>query len=601
MPDSSTKLREDVVRFQSVFYEASTYVAPHFEMGIQLYELFRGKRPWQLESTATKMMVNLAYSMVLDRLPKLKKNIFSGEDFVSLEAKTPEDEPGVDPAQAWLRSVLKDADQINILATIDPTILSALITGTGYRMPFARKNSKGKWFVSSRDVDFFQIIPAPVGGDINPPDPTDDDALPYFFHLDWMTDTQIKALSAFPGYQKDEAEKLFKMGEETEGGLNTVYQERFRVLGGVNYGDTKNSWRTQYNSDAGPEVKGKRRRVANWYSRVDNSWKIIAQDNFCIYDGPLPMGDRILPLVKYSITNDLNNFFGIGALEMVQDIIVAYLLTKNYRLDHLSRVIFPAKWIREELFAGHTDSDFYDKPFSVYHIPSALRNVGIHDLFYYDRAPEISPQIFIEDKDFREILEMTGGSPNMADKMSGSNTASSTATGALSFVNQVSGRIDSESMLLEFGGLSQEARLLLMLGEKYFNEDQFVRDSKAPNGTGWRSIDSAYVGDRYVVKTNGTKSSSDEQAKFNKILAMWPLLNGNPLVDQHEMISKMVESSGVSNFKEILNAPGTQGPQGGAGGEAGAEPGGMASIANARNAPRSVAGATTKKPVGQPL
>ena len=82
MPVSSEKLNTEVVRFQQLFDEAATYCAPHFELGIQLYELSRGKKPWQLDATSAKMMVNIAFAMIYDRLPKLKKNVFGGEDFV---------------------------------------------------------------------------------------------------------------------------------------------------------------------------------------------------------------------------------------------------------------------------------------------------------------------------------------------------------------------------------------------------------------------------------------------------------------------------------------------------------------------------------------
>lgn len=89
----------------------------------------------------------------------------------------------------------RDESQLNILAEIEPTLQSATVTGTGYRMPFARKTKDGRWQISERDIDFFQILPAPVGGRINPQDTTSDDCLPYFFYVDWMTDDQIKALS----------------------------------------------------------------------------------------------------------------------------------------------------------------------------------------------------------------------------------------------------------------------------------------------------------------------------------------------------------------------------------------------------------------------
>jgi hypothetical protein len=595
MPVPSTQLLSDVVLFQNLFQDAATFCTPYFDAAIAYYNLFRGKRPWQLDATSSQVMVNKAFAMIEDRLPKLKKNVFAGEDFVSLEAQTPLDEVGVDDAQAWLRALLKDEDKINILYDIDSTFLSALVCGTGYRMPFARKNKQGKWYVGSRNIDYFQILPAPVGGKINPQDPDDDDALPYFFHVDWMDDDQLKALSKFEGFQKDEAEKLFKTAVQNEAHIGYEYEEKFRVIGGVSYGDRKNDWRSQFISATGGKEKGCKRRVVHWHSRIDNCWRIIVQDNFMIFKGPLPLGDKMLSLSKYSITNDFDNWMGIGAIEMVQDIIVAYLLNRNYRLDHIGRVMFPAKWIREQMFAGHSDSDFYDKPYSIYHVPASLQNVRLQDLFYYDRAPEVSPQTFMEDREFVELMEVIGGSPDMAKNMTGSNTASSTATGALSFINQVSGRIDAESMLLEFGGLCQEARQLLILGDKYINDEEFVRDARSPNGMGWRKIDSAYLGDKYVVRSNGTKSSADQAQKFQRLMSLYPLWNASPLIDQVALNTELAESAGISNLKEIISPPSLEN-QSGAPMGAPVEQGGLAAPQNLQNRNRSV-----QKGVNQPL
>lgn len=601
MRQADIKLHDTVVLFHNIFTDAVTFVTPHFDMAIRLYALKRGKKPWQLQSTQTQCMINKAYAIIEDQKPKLKKNVFGGEDFVSLDERDPADKPGVEQAQAWLRSLLRDADKINILHSIDATFESALTYGTGYRMPFARKNQKGKWYVSSRDVDIFQIIPAPVGGEINPMDPYDDTALPYFFHIDWMSDDQIKALSAFPGYLKDEAEKLFETAVQNEAGIGYEYVEKFRVIGGVNYGDVKNDWRTQYISSVGGKGAGCKRRVVHWYSRIDNRWRIIAQDNFCIYDGPLPLGDRMLGLAKYTITNDFNNWFGIGKLEMIEDVLIAYLVNRNYRLDHIGRVMFPAKWIRQELFEGHEDSDFYERPNSVYQVPRSLQNMRLTDIFHYDRAPEISQQTFIEDRQFVELIQEIDGVPDMADKMSGSNTATSTATGTQNFLAQTLGRVDAESMLLEYGGLAQEARLLLCLGEKYINEETFVRDNSSPNGTGWRSIDSAYIGDRYTVRTHGTKNSSDEAAKFGRLLSLYPLWQNNPMVDQYALNQELAGSSGISNLNELLNAPSPAGQGVAPAGSTAAEPGGLAAPANVRNSMRSVASATPRKRANQPL
>jgi len=591
------EIDKTVKKFRDLFLLASENCQPHFEQAARMYALFRGMKPWQLQGTSAQIMVNLAFAMVEERKIKLKKNIFGGEDFLSLDALHPRYESGREQAEAWLRNTLRDESQINILESIDPTLQSALVMGNGYRMPFARKNKDGKWYVSSRDVDFFQILPIPGGGKINPQDSQADDALPGFFHIDWMEDSQIKALSAFPGYRKDAAEELFKSGAVVESGVDNQYRAISNIIGSVNYGQGRNNWRTRINDITPEGDNGRRRRVVNWFSRADNKWRIIAQDLYMVYEGPLPMGDGILPLVNYKITNDFSSFWGIGAIEMVEDLIVAYLLNKNYRIDHLAGVMFPSTWIRDDLMAGRPESDFYQRPYAIHTFPRTVTKLA--DAMTVDRRPEVSPQTFLEDNDFKSLMETVGGAPNMAETLGGSNAVGSSATGTLSFINQASGRVDAESVLLEYGGVSQEARQLLILAGKYISDEDFIRNAKSPNGTGWMSVDAENLGDFYVVKTNGVKNTSDAQQKFSRLLSLYPFWNGSPLVDQYSLHKEIAEASGVSNLVSLIKAPSPEAQGASPMQSPVAEPGGLAAPQNVRNPNRSVQGAL--KPANQPL
>jgi hypothetical protein len=566
-PDS---LDKTVANFRTEFQIASDFCDPHFELAARHYALWRGRKPWQLDGTASKIMLNIAFGICQDRIPKLKKNILGGEDFVSLESLHPRYDSGREQAEAWLRNLLKDESQLNILSEIEPTLQSAVTMGTGYRMPFARKTKGGKWQVSSRDVDFFQILPAPVGGRINPMDCNHDDCLPYFFYVDWMTNEQIKALSAFPGYQKDQAEKCLA-SKINNVGDNTQYQELYSIIGGVNYGTGKNDWRTRMNDTERGKETG-RRRVVHWFLR--DKWIIIAQDSYRIYEGPSPLGEGLLPLTQWRLTNDFTNWFGIGSLEMVEDLIIAILMNFGYRLDHLGRVMFPTKWIRSDVMGGRPESDFSDRPFAIHEFPMSVQRIT--DAISYDRAPEITDQTFIEEDRLKVMLENVNGSPNYSEAMGKSHGIGNSATGAVSFINQVAGRLESESMLLEYGGLAQECRQLLILADKYINDEEFIRTPKSPNGTGWMSIDPDYLTDGYIVKTHGTKTTADQEQAFQRMLALYPMWNQDPMIDPYELRKSIADSSGVPNLTKVVVSPQPENtPMGGAPtGGAVAQPGG---------------------------
>jgi len=114
-PDS---LDATVAAFREEFLISSEYCRPHFELAARHQALWRGKKPWQLDGTASKVMLNIAFGICQDRLPKLKKNIFGGENFLSLDSIHPRYDSGREQAEAWIRNLYKDESQLNILAEI---------------------------------------------------------------------------------------------------------------------------------------------------------------------------------------------------------------------------------------------------------------------------------------------------------------------------------------------------------------------------------------------------------------------------------------------------------------------------------------------------
>ncbi len=592
MAESDTD--QTVADFRDEFQLAVTYCAPHFELAARHYALWRGKKPWQLEGTSTQAMLNTGFGICQDRSPRLKKNIFGGEDFLSLESIHPRYDSGREQAEAWIRNLYRDESQLNILAEIEPTLQSATITGTGYRMPFARKTKDGRWQISERDVDFFQILPAPVGGRINPQDTNSDDCLPYFFYVDWMTDEQIEALSKYPGYVKDQAKKCMASAINSVGSMDNQYQELFQVIGGVNYGTGKNNWRTHMNDTERGKKTG-RRRVVHWMRR--DKWIIIAQDTYRIYEGDPPMGKGTLGLTRWRVTNDFSNWFGIGALEMVEDLIITTLLNFNYRLDRLSRVIFPTKWIRSDVMNGRPESDFFDRPYAIHEFPMSVQRIS--DAIFNDRTPEIDNQVFIEEDRLKTMIEMVNGAPNYSEAMGKSHGIGASATGAVSFINQVAGRVEAESLLLEYGGLAQGARLLLMLADKYINDEEFIRTPKSLNGTGWMMIDPDYLTDGYIVKTHGTKNTADQEQAFQRMLALYPMWNQDPQIDPYEFKRAMADASGVPNLTKVVMPSQPENiPLGGPpAGSAAATPGGLTSPQSFSNRARAV---REEKPAPRP-
>jgi len=590
--ESQTK---DINRYLSAFQVAVDFSDPYFELASRLYQLWRGKAPTVLNTTFSKIMLNIAHSMVADRLPKIMENLFASEDFVSLEALTPELELSRPGAEVWLRSMFKDESKLNIQHDILPTLQSACVMGNGYRMPCVKHVKRGdKWVpvIVSRDIDYFQILPMPSGGLINPIDRFAEEAVSSFFHIDWMRKEAIQALEKYEGFDKEAARKLFDSSPRTDSGLENKYKDLYAVVGGVTYSG-KNDWRQKVQ-----DVDGKdgRYRISNWYTREE--WWIVAQDQFIIYRGKNPMGDGLLPLVNYKLTPDFKNWHGISTLEMVEDMIYAMMMNMNYRFDDLARKFYPTKWIRKDIMGNRPSSEFLDRPYAIHTFPANVQRIS--DAIYYDRAPEITSQTFMEEATLKSFVQEVSGFPNISKGMVGPGEKGG-ATGIVTAVRQAGARIDAECLVLEQGGLAQEGRLLLVLAHDNVTEDQVVRNANSENGFGWSVVHADALTDDYVVHCKGTRYMSNKEQSFQKILALYPYMNGNPLFDSFELNSQLLDAAEVFPDKDrILRKPvadqmnemGMAAPTGGTPGE----PGGLAASQNVRNPARSVAGRNEVKP-----
>jgi hypothetical protein len=287
------------------------------------------------------------------------------------------------------------------------------------------------------------------------------------------------------------------------------------------------------------------------------------------------MGKGFLSLVQYRLTNDFDQWYGIGALEMIEDLMIAILMNFGYRMDHLGRVMFPTKWIRSDVMMGKPESEFFDRPFAIHEFPMSVQRLS--DALMYDRAPEVTEQTFIEEDRLKAMMEAVGGSPDYSKALGGSHSVGNTATGFVSLINQIAGRLEAESLLLEYGGLAQECRQLLVLADKYANEEEFIRTPKSPNGTGWMAIDPDYLTDGYIVKTHGTKTTADQEQAFQRLLALYPMWNQDPMIDPYELRKSIADASGVPNLPRVVMPPQPENtPMGGAPmGSAVAPPGGL--------------------------
>lgn len=541
-------------QFRDAFKLSMSAVQPHWDQYLRLYKLWRGVKPAALDATISNIWINLCHSLVQDRLPEIFANVFSNPDYMTLESDHPRYDLSRDAAQTWLRHLLDD--KIKIRSDAMGTMQSVLIGGTGFRMPYVRyaKNISDQWVptISSRDIDFYNVLPSANGGLMNPDDGGRDDAVDWIFIIDWWTEAKIEAMAdqKIEGWNVEQVGKMLRdpASYGAERYEEDAYKNEFKQVNGMSY----SSYGEQSAKVPNLPASAKKRRIIHWLRRDKHI--IVGEDAFVLYEGKPPMGEGVIPLVKYCVTPDMKQFYGIGQLEMAEDLIMAMVMNFNYRMDHLLGTMFPTAWIRDDIRRGKTKDDFIPRPYSVNFFPQSVSD--IQSAIFYDRRPEVSQQTFIEEDRMKALLNMVAGSPNNMASMGdivGNNRSSG---GVTSVMSKMAGRPNMESAIIEETGFREECMLLLKLGDIHVTEPEFV-PTPAESGSGrWTEVSPLDITDKFTVRMRGSRYLADQNTRFQKMLALYPYWNNNPAFDQYELNRQVAESAEVlPDVKRALVPP----------------------------------------------
>jgi hypothetical protein len=538
MKSDELKTKETLQAFRDAMQLSIEFTRPQWDKFIRLYQLWHGRKPKQLNNTISKVMLNLFHQSVQDRMPKIIENVFGSDQLISLRADNPKVEFSRAANEYWLRDLLDD--KVKIREGIHPTIQTMLIGGTAYRMPRVYYKDGKPQFTSST-LDFFQVIPAPGGGAINPTDAHTSEAVDWLFVVDeWSEDKILKN----PKLDKDEVARMLsgKPGanaiEESE---VTQYRNQYQAIGSVQYGGSS-GWRDRMDR-VNASMATKKRRIIHWYLR--DRHVIVAEDAFVIYDGPPLLPDGQIPIAKYTITPDLTNFFGISYLEMLEDLLQAMIVNFNLRLDHLAGVMFPTTWIRQDIAQNFPKRDFVPRPYDVKFFPTTVRNVS--EAVWYDRRPDVSSDSFMDEDRMKAMVQKIGGQTETTSSLN-NVIGNKTATGVTSILNELSGRPNMESLVVENTGFRSECQLLMLLSAVHFNkrdgQSEFIRNPDDKAGFPFMEIDPDEVTNNFTVVTQGTRFLADRQIKFQQLLGMYPYWNQSPHWDQRELDRQAAELGG---------------------------------------------------------
>ena len=589
--------------------EVSTdYVRPYFDRFIRMDELYHGVVPSELDCTFSKVMLRIPFSTVQNELPRSAASLFSGDDFFQLVANDKEMESAADAARFWLNDTARRRNRI--YPRILPTLTRVGIYGTGYRIvthtPITKHKSvrqpRGMFAgvpsdfetvneemtqlgIVSQNIDIWNGLPAPNGGMANCLDPEAGEAVEWFHWIDYVSDTKLKAMRAKRFANGEAITRMMAAPKSqtpgSEYAIDIEYREKSKA---ASSDQTTSDWIERLRMEKKEGIEGRHRCVWTFFR---DRWILVGEGRFLLYDGP-PLLDWF-PVAKYVDTPDLDNWFGTGLLETCEDIILAYLLTFNFRMDYLATTLHPTKFVRDDIVKtnGGNLVDFDPTPYGMFQFPRKIQD--IQRAIWYDRFPELSPQAFMEETSFKQLLQEITAQPNYMKGMGGAGTlANETATGIVSLIEEGTARSSLRALNLEYIGLHDELMLMLKWGKKYIWEDQEVRNLTAPDGWPWMLVPQNSIDDSYGIELMGTRSLIHKNEMVKRMMSILPMLVNNPNVPgQRELLREVMKSVDVfRNPDSILGPANPAPPMLGAGGAPG-----MGGTPTVQNQGRSMAAA----------
>lgn len=556
--------KKSLKSYRDSLAQSIDFCRPYFEKFTRFYKLFAGVRPPEIDGTYSQVMLWYPYSIIDQELPVTLRSMFSGPDWLTLEAMEMDLERHAKVAQKWVRYQLEKIQRIQ--QTILPTAQSTHIFGTGYRFyrHQYKKNQKTtrreisgmmgmiegfqnetsiteKGVITGDYVNIFNVYPAPYGGLVNAPYDMAECVAPYVIVMTWPSKSQIEAEVNKGNFNKEQVAKMFEnktMGNDP----SSQYKDE---LAGLESGWSSFSAPTWIRAAKSKNLDVEKRYRVAWMMGNDN-WKAVGEDCYLLYDGePL---EEMRPLVKSVASYDLDNWYGMGLVEPCEDLVISMILNFNHRMDYLAGIFHPPKYVPQRLIDdnGGDDSIFDPEPYKLIAYNHKQFPGGIGNYIWNDRNDDIDQQAFVEEEKMQSYLQEIIGQHPIAS-LQGTNA---TTTSAL--VSKDVARSMLRAINVENSCLHDCIFQTLKLGAKYLPGNDWIRISDA-DGFPWQEVDKDAITDGYGIMVTGAKDLQLAEITFRRMLAIAPLLLANPQVrGQTEALRQLASKGGYENVDTIM-------------------------------------------------
>lgn len=547
------------------FTYADNWRQQYDEQAIEWYKLYVGYREHTAERIGrSNMHIPRAYEEIDALRSRLVKSIFSSRpyiDFVpmpnNINDATLKDEL-TNKAIVAASLVDMQLEKNNFIKKIYDFITSMLIypagiMGVGWRLEHREiSNTKGfdKWIdivnkkgeVERQDVivwddnelvniDYFDFWPDPRGSDI--------DSCRFVFQREWLTEQQIK----------DQLELLKSIDS------GTVYMPDFDKLKGSGVGIEEGRWERLSAVGIAPETEmGYNSKESGYMYEVLHYWEdarhaMLINRSELVYDGDNPYyrhGKK--PFIVSSFEPLPNEFYGMSAMQILQDLQHELNTLRNQRIDNISFAL--NKMWKVLRSADIDESELVSRPHGIIHVDTK------DDVTEF-QMNDITASAYNDEKVLKEDMENALGVPAVI--RGASTTKRETATEVVTKSSNAGIRFDVKIMLFDALGIKRLAYLMDCNNQQFIDGPRIIRLYGIDNADLWQQITPDDIIGEYDYRPAGSSvdPSANKEVRRQQLLELLTLAiqTQNPYINQYELTKMVLETYDIRNPEKILQQP----------------------------------------------
>lgn len=539
-----------------------------FQEGIRMYRLFAGVMPPEIESTFSQVMLWYPHAIIDEELPISMRAWLTQKAWLTLDAQNYALEPTRDTAEKWLINEMETIQQFS--KTVTPSIQSNYIFGNGFRFyghSFTEETSVvrvpkpglmgivtendfideertvARSLISGQYTNFFNVMPSPNGGMINPPSNTMESGLDWLFVNLYPPKELIEAEVEKGVFDGREAGKMFdeNRGTDTDDDPTNEYKdELLEVDGGWNQFQAP-FWVEKMKSEMFGDA---RHRITYLFKRKE--WIIMGDGIHVLYNGPplLP----VWPVANFKSMPNLDSFYGISLLKVVEDLLISIILNFNMKLDYAAGVFHPPTYIPQKMIddVGGDKSAFDWEPYKIIPYQHKQFPGGMDNYIFHDVTPPLDPTAALAHVEMKGFLE------DIISQHGNQALSGETATVGSALLSKDVARSMMRAIQLDMTGVHDSAMLTLHLGAKYKNEMETI--NTGAEGMPWEKIDHDAITTGYGISINGARHMAQAEETFKRQLSIAPLFLNNPEIrGQMELSKQLLKGAGFDNEEVILH------------------------------------------------